>query len=133
LILHGSDSLLLTANQFFHFERDERYQREWKVTTDGYAYHVRLSEEPSGELFQWHWHPQRHREECHLHVGAISPFLSDLHKKHIPSHRIAFEEVLLFLIREIHVLPIRSDWEAILADSQARFEAFRTWAGTKKG
>lgn len=122
----------MTANQFFHFEKDLRYPGEWKVSTDGYAYHVWVPGESDEELFQWHWHPQRHREDCHLHVAVSNDVLPDLHKKHIPSHRISFEEVLLFLIREMGVEPIRGDWEGKLADSKARFEAFRTWQGPRR-
>jgi hypothetical protein len=30
------------------------------------------------------------------------------------------------------VQPAREDWDGILSDSQARFEAFRTWPGIRR-
>lgn len=123
--------IYLSAAQHFHFERDPRYAREWKVKTDSYAYHVRVSEDPEGELFAWHWHPGV-REGCHLHIGARQRSRA-LQKLHVPTGRLSFEEVLRFLIDELEVVPTRTDFDATLSDSQARFEAYRTWPSGRPG
>jgi hypothetical protein len=122
----SGDPLYLTATQNFHFEPDPNYAGEWKVKTDAYAYHLLISEDEAGQFFSWHWHPDD-KPGCHVHVGPRQGKTRALYRLHVPSGRVAFEEVLRFLIDEMDVRPVRQDWEAILSDSQARFEAFRTW------
>ena len=80
-------------------------------------------------MFQWHWHPEvSGREFCHLHVGAVHGD-RELHKLHLPTGRVSFEEVILLLLAEFDVKPAREDFGEVLADSRARFETFRTWPG----
>jgi hypothetical protein len=126
----GQD-IYLSATQNFRFEPDPTFEGEWKVKTDGYAYHVFMNEEEGGQLFAWHWHPEL-REGCHVHVGARQGRTRALYRLHLPTGRVAFEEVVRFLIGEFDVKEARDDWDAILGDSQARFEAFRTWPGLKR-
>lgn len=121
--------MYLSASQYFHFEDDSRYPGERKVRTDGYAYRIRSSEDRRGEMFQWHWHPEvPGREHCHLHVGAVHED-RDLHKLHLPTGRVAFEEVLSLLLDEFEVHPARDDFLDVLAGTRLRFETFRTWPG----
>jgi hypothetical protein len=122
----------LTAAQGFHFEPDPDYEGEWKVKTDEYAYSVLMSDTEAGQLFAWHWHPAEHRPDCHIHVGARQGESRALYRLHVPSGRVAFEEVLRFLLGEFDVEPARDDWNEVLSDSQARFEAFRTWPGIRR-
>lgn len=128
LRVSAGGSLYLTATQNFHFEMDPDYAREWKVKTDGYAYALFVSEDEAGQVFSWHWHPEI-KPSCHVHVGPRQGRSRALYRLHLPSGRVSFEEVLRFLIEEMGVRPARKDWDAILSDSQARFEAFRTWPG----
>jgi hypothetical protein len=64
----------------------------------------------------------------HLHVGADMPDLGvDFHGLHIPTGRVAFEEVVRLLIVDLGAQPRETDWETILRDSEERFRTFRTW------
>jgi hypothetical protein len=123
--------IFLSAAQEFHFVRDPRHSGEWKVQTDAYIYHLFMSDEDVDQLFARHWHPSI-RPGCHLHVGPRSGRGRALYRLHVPMGRVAFEEVLRFLIDEFEVRPARKDWGSILSESQARFEAFRTWPGVRR-
>ena len=123
--------LFLTFEQVFHHGLHPNYPGEYKVFTDAYIYRVRYSETPEGALFAWHWHPLA-RPECHIHIGAPHATATDLHKKHVPAGRVSFEEVLLFLIREMGVSPIKPTWQDDLGDSLQRFETYRSWSGSRK-
>lgn len=88
-------------------------------------------EGPGRELFRWDWHPLTtpRRTQPHLHVRAEQPILSTpIERWHIPTGRVAFEEVVRFLILELVTEYNRDDWVEILAESEERFKAFRTWA-----
>ncbi len=111
--------LYLSIGHNFRVVPDDRFAGEWKVRTEGYFYRVRYSEDASGELFAWHWHPEV-RSEPHLHVARISGL-------HVPSGRVAFESIIRMLIDDLHVIPNRDDWQEVLAETEQRFQAFRTW------
>jgi hypothetical protein len=51
-------------------------------------------------------------------------------KLHIPSGRVAFEDVIRFLIEEVAVIPKLDDWQAVLADALEAFVEHRTWSGS---
>jgi hypothetical protein len=80
---------------------------------DEYVYSVLMSDTEAGQLFAWHWHPGAHRPDCHIHVGARQGESRALYRLHIPSWRVAFEEVLRFLLEEFDVEPARDDWREI--------------------
>jgi hypothetical protein len=124
--MEGGGRLYLSAGQHFRFVPDDRYQGEWKVRTDGYAYRVGLSADPSDYLVAWHWHPDS-RPDPHLHVGLTHPQVAGFRGMHVPTGRVSFEEVLRFLVIELKLRPLRRDWEAVLSETEGRFRAFRTW------
>jgi hypothetical protein len=120
--------LLLYAGQRFELIEDERFPGEWKARTHGYVYSIHVEDEPPQELLAWHWHPPG-RPRPHLHVRTDHPFLGvTLARLHVPTGRVAFEEVVHLLIEDLLVHPNRDDWEEILKDSEDRFRAYRTWA-----
>lgn len=124
-------NLLFSFEQGFHHGAHPDYPGEYKIFTDFYIYRVRFSEKPEDALFAWHWHPTA-RPECHIHIGAPHATATDLHRKHVPAGRVAFEEILLFLIREMDVVPLKESWQDDLGDSLTRFEIFRSWTGSRK-
>lgn len=123
--------LYLTFQQAFHHGDHPRFPGESKVFTDSYSYRVRYSEQAKDALFAWHWHPLV-RPECHLHIGAPHATATDLHKKRVPAGRVSFEDVLLFLIAEMGVQPQHANYLADLGDSLARFDEYKSWAGSRK-
>ena len=118
--------IYFSAGQYFQFIPDDRFEGEWKVRTDGYAYRVTLTDDPSSELISWHWHPDS-RPGTHLHVIAAHAQYGAIDKMHIPTGRVALEEVVLFLIEDLDVEPRREDWRDVLASSYERFRTYSTW------
>lgn len=93
----------------------------WRTTIRKYMYTI--NDHDDRELFAFHWHPDTPGMPTpHVHLGAalgeLRPTFSRLH---IPTARIALEDVLRFLIRDLAVQPLRDDWSALL-------NAGRTWA-----
>lgn len=65
----------------------------------------------------------------HLHVGAaMGPNAATILGGHVPTGRVAMEDVLRLLI-ELGVQPRRDDWQAVLDETQSAFERWRSWGG----
>jgi hypothetical protein len=113
-------SVYLRATQRFEFADSERYEGERKVVTAQYVYTLAEDEDLAQELFSWQWHPGDWSHP-HLHVRTD-------HKLHIPTGRVAFEQVLLVAITDYGVEPAKTDAPEILAETLRRFRLFRSWA-----
>lgn len=120
-----SEPLYFTATQNFHMEKDHRFTGEWKVKTDRYEYTLSFSPNLSPELLAWHWHPGS-KPEPHLHAHLEGPD-PRLDKVHLPTGRVAFEEIVRCLIQDLEVRPARQNWENVLRDTETRFKTYRTW------
>ena len=102
---------------------DERY----RVQTRGYYYHVINSMDE--EIMLFHWHPDGKVTEPHLHVGSkqLAPNAALPSDAHVPTSRVAFEQVALFLIEELGVEPRRADYADVISESLADFTSYRSW------
>lgn len=116
--------LWLQATQVFTYVDDERYPGERKVRTADYAYTV--SNEDHRELYSWQWHPSV-GDWTLPHVHVHRDLDGGTGKLHIPTGRVAFEHVLLFLRRDHGMELARDDADAILEDCLDRFMRYRTW------
>jgi hypothetical protein len=69
-------------------------------------------------LSAYHWHPAGRSPIVlpHLHLGGdvARPKFTTVH---LPTGRIALEEVLRFAITELDVRPLRGDWATVLSTS----------------
>jgi hypothetical protein len=121
----------LEASQRFELVPDHRFEGEWKSKTLAYIYAIRDSHASGdeAEVISWHWHPLTtpQRPDPHVHVRADHPSLPGTRSLHIPSGRVAFEEVAYFLISDLGCTPARADWNDILQDTLTRFRTYRTW------
>ena len=126
-------SLFLFATQTFHFERRESLRTDWKCATDQYIYNVRSEPDvnPDSQLIEWHWHPEV-RAECHAHVNGTLPGGFHLGGTHLPTGRVSFEQVLIYLIDELEVAPRLDDWRPILDQNHALHAQYRSWEGPSK-
>jgi hypothetical protein len=103
-------------------------EQTWKVQTEGYFY--RLDDEHSAEILSYHWHPQVPDEPYpHMHLKKGSGIgRSELQRAHIPTGRMAIENIVLFVVRDFGVEPLREDWEQIVRTNLEIFERYRTWS-----
>jgi hypothetical protein len=105
-----------------HWYSVEAVAAGYVVKTGGYAYTIE-SDHVSGEVASWQWHPEA-ESWCawpHLHVRAP---LGD----HLPTSRVAFEQVVRWLIVEANIPPLRADWEVLLTQNEQDWRARRSWA-----
>lgn len=130
----GPVALELEPSQAFRVIPDERFKGEYKVKTLAYIYSVRVAARRGKnrrDLVLWHWHPDRtpERSSPHIHVAADHRSSGAvIAKLHIPTGRVAFEEVVRFLVDELKVIPARTDWREVIGDCEARFRKYRTWS-----
>lgn len=104
---------------------------KFRVTTRGYMYH--LLTEDFQDILLWHWHPEGHSHYTgpHLHIGKVQLGLNAVAEnfQHVPTGRIAFEDVLLHLIQTSRVETLRTRDESVevLMSSLQLFHQHRTW------
>jgi hypothetical protein len=128
--LSAAQPLLLFAQLEYDVVRTDDVDRgPWKVRTRGYRYHVLSADEDEVALYHWHPGGTSTYEDPHVHVGPTQLHGEAIITKrmHLPSGRIAFEQVLTLMIREFGVEPRRDDHEAVIEDCFSRFAKWRTW------
>jgi hypothetical protein len=122
--------LYFSATQTFHYADHPDYPGERKVSTDEYAYTLGQDPDFRSEMFSWHWQPSpRGHPDPHLHVGYRMDGEPRSTKWHVPSGRVAFEQVLVFAINELGVETSgdRAEAMATLDDSLRRFRRYASW------
>lgn len=92
----------------------------YEVRTVYYAYGLE-DRETGHEIFSYHWHPDgvspvRH-PHLHLERGAQIG-RRELSEGHLPTGRVALEDVLTFVIEQFHAKPLKRDWRRDLARSR---------------
>ncbi len=128
--LPGASQLSLAIAQHYRIvETDDPERGPWKVHTAAYWYS--LGDEQGQEVLAYHWHPDGrsritwpHLHLGHLALGGGGPLTS---RAHLPTGRVAVEQVLRLAIEELRVEPRRDDWQAVLTEAEAAFERWRTW------
>jgi len=124
-------SLFLSVQQLYVVVRAEGDLGPWKVSIVSYAYSL---EDDAGAGLHYHWHPVGTSEikSPHLHLknSGCQIATTDLGKFHLPTGRIALEDVLRIAINDFGVTPLKDDWREVIDSTQARFEGWRTWGGS---
>lgn len=124
----SDNRLYLRSTLQFTYEDDPRFPGERKVSTKDYAHTVASSPELSPQLYSWEWSASE-PQYPHVHVRRGDADFKGLGKLHIPTGRVFFEHVLLFLIAEHDVQHVRDDWESALGESLGRVRKYSTWGG----
>jgi hypothetical protein len=121
------DGLYLSVAHYYRIVEDATAQGPFRVRSAGYSYI--LHDVQGHELFAFQWHPQSssHVTRPHLHLGVGLGVTGAMPKLHVPTGRVALEQVIRLAI-DLDALPIRDDWEAILDASEADFVRWRSWA-----
>lgn len=120
------NKLFLRSTIGFKYIAHEQYTGERKVSTLEYAHTVGRTETLKPQLYSWEWSPQK-PDYPHVHVRRSDPDFHGLGDLHIPTGRVFFEHVLLFLINEHGVDPVVDDWQEKLGDSLRRVSSYSTW------
>lgn len=127
-------------------------QAAYRVETAAYYYSLRDVADPGAvarEILAYHWHPDVRLGDGtlisypHLHVnrGAVRLDIADglritptsnllrpdLAQAHLPTRRIALEDVIRLAIEQFGVEPLRPDWDATLLAARGSFRRERTW------
>lgn len=126
--LQGTHRLELSIRHRYDIVAQADGPGTWTARSTGYWYQVRQANGP--DVLAYHWHPLSHRGQVafpHVHLGGSTSPIDLAGGKHLPTGHVAVEAVVRFLLRELHVRPLRADWEAVLATNEADFNARRTW------
>jgi hypothetical protein len=120
--------IYLRSTLLFHCDDHPEYRKEQKVVTEEYAHTLSADELLKDEICSWHWQPGS-RPDPHLHVGSLGATGAPPKRHHLPTGRVAFEQVLKYAIDEcgIQTALDRSEALAQIDESLRRFFAFRTW------
>jgi len=124
--LSGGNEFALSVAQNYRLMELEGLREPWNVQTTAYFYELRRGEQ---ELLVYHWHPQGASPYTnpHLHLGPGAELgFRRLQGAHVPTGRVALEEVLRLAITELGARPRRKDWAEVLEATQAGYEAWRT-------
>lgn len=126
-------SIYIRSTISFTFGEHPDYKGERKVFTEHYAHTVSLDPSTKPELWSWQWHPEGH-EDAHIHVNGHGDGVGHLHRLHLPTGRITWEQVVRFIMTDLNGLPSRAlgstDEErmakalALLGESNRRVQTF---------
>jgi hypothetical protein len=116
---------------------DDLDNNEKRVHTLQYLYAIQDADRKP--LYEFHWHPFKRDAKTsepkqpekfpypHIHIESVDSRFDNLNKQHIPSGRVALEDVLRFLFLECRVKPERKDWQNILSETKKKFNATKSW------
>jgi hypothetical protein len=127
----GAAGLAMLMSIQYRIVEAEGERGPWKTSVAQYEYSL-VEEDDGQEVLGFHWHPEsRGRVNWpHVHVGT-SMLAQDAvldRRVHIPTGRVAVEDVLRLAILDFGVEPLRNDWEAVFRETQDLFERWRTWS-----
>ena len=129
--LKGPHKLSFSLSMRYRIVKASGERGPWKVSVTTYLYILhRDVDHGQHELLGYHWHPDVEGETKapHLHIEAgADAHWPPLAKAHLPTERVALEDVLRLAVRDFSVEPRRDDWSAILSATQQKYEAWRTW------
>jgi len=138
--VRGPEDDILTLDLSIQYEivhlPHDKDRGPYKVSTRGYMHALQTID--GAEVIAFHWHPNGKGDgdtvrAPHTHIGStqLNPAGVISKKHHIPGRRMSVEEVLRYCITEIGVMPLRNDWEPVLADSEDLFRMWASWGADR--
>ena len=133
--LNGFAELFLRVLQNYQLiDTGEPGQHRYKVVTLGYQYSLETVERREVLIYQWSPEGTGRTTRPHLHVGRrllresieVGDRSVRLPKLHVPTGRVAIEDVVRFAIAELGVTPRRVDWKEVLDRNQLAFEEWKS-------
>jgi len=126
--LNGRSDFFLGFTQQYTIIEDPE-NGPYRVKTTYYSYTVET--EAGEEVFGYHWHPDGDSpiRFPHLHIGpAVKIGLVELNRKaHFPTGRVAFEDVVEFLINALGVKPSGRLWQKVVQKTRVLFDRHKSW------
>jgi hypothetical protein len=123
----AGSNLILDFSQYFHVVKSKEMGK-FVVKTEAYVYSI-LTADTEKELFAFHWEPHSKVKFPHVHLGfgAKGHGLPIDNRAHIPSGRVAVEDVVTFLIADLGIKPLKDDWEDVIARERVQFMKNKNW------
>jgi hypothetical protein len=125
--LNGRPDLYLFRQQYKVIKDPEN--GPFRVTTPYYSYAIETQD--AQEIVGYHWHPDGISpvKFPHLHLGPGALIgLEDLNRRaHLPTGRIAFEDIVEFLVATFGVEPDRTLWQELVEKTRTLFARHKTW------
>jgi hypothetical protein len=126
--LNGRPDLYLSFIQQYEIVKDPK-NGPFRITTRYYSYAVETQD--AHEIVGYHWHPDGVSpvKFPHLHLGPAARIgMEELHRKaHLPTGRVAFEDVVELLIGTFGVEPDRGLWQEIVGKTRSLFAKHKSW------
>lgn len=126
--LNGRPDLYLSFTQQYKIIKGPE-NGPYRIKTLHYSYAVETQD--AQEIVGYHWHPQGVSpvKFPHLHLGPAALIgRQELSRKaHFPTGRIAFEDVVEFLIATFGVEPDRLLWQEMIERTKSLFTKHKTW------
>ena len=126
--LNGRPDLYLSFIQQYKIVKDPEHG-PYRVKTLYYSYAIETPD--ADEIVGYHWHPEGVSpiKAPHLHLGPAALIgRQELSRKaHFPTGRIAFEDVVEFLITSFEVEPDRPLWQELVERTRSLFAKHKTW------
>ena len=132
--LSGTNIHLSVTHRYRVVEDEDPDRGPWRVTIAQYHYALRRGG-PEGKpprmlTYQWHPRPDARFNYPHVHLGPASGAHGHLRNTHIPTGRVALEDVIRYAISQLGARALREDWMDVLAHTQGRFESYQSWSGS---
>jgi hypothetical protein len=130
LELDGTNLRLFVAQTIEVVPAD--FEDDLRCQTESYTYRLQTSEDRRSSLVRWEYHREPPRSDypytpAHVHLDArFVDHDRATDELHIPTARVALEQVVWHLIAEWGVEPRTAEWMAILRDSIKGFHERRT-------
>jgi hypothetical protein len=127
--LRVDPGISLRALQFYVIVQDAGCEAGWRVSTWNYLYSLHDAE--GQEILSYQWDPRARGSPVsypHLHISpAAQAARPEFAKAHLPTGRVAFEDVIRLAIEGFEVEPAREDWHNVLKRTKERWIAQQTW------
>ena len=100
----------------------------YRLTTTLYAYTLLEAVDPPRPILAYHWHPQQKPRHPHLHIYAAQhAAVPRLPRAHLPTARVALEDVLYLTLDEFGATAVQPNWRGTLKETRDRFVRHRSW------
>jgi len=131
--LGGEQNVKLHVSQHVVFVDSDDPKKPLRMSTRGYMYLLATDR----VMINWHWHPKTsasrnvdpsirpHVHTTHLEIDTGKQ--SKIARLHVPTGRVAIEQVVRYAIEELGVKALNDDWNKLITESEALHIRHRGW------